>query len=196
MDLIRNRNVASLQHSVVQLFLFQFGQLIVQFSLIDRLADRRTRDSLGNFFTQGVLFSKFLPASLSTTITISKTQKGTYIVSSTLSILSLPWICDIASPARSMAARVSLLIFAASIEYICCSSVATCAVVCSSVCSCCFFLRRAAFAAIPNCQSVARLHMRICEHDQRCLLAIRSHRRCNAESRIATYHSYWCSHSS
>lgn len=40
----------------------------------------------------------------------------TYIVSSTLSMLSLPWICCIASPARSIAARVSLLIFAASIE--------------------------------------------------------------------------------
>lgn len=40
----------------------------------------------------------------------------TYIVSSTLSILSLPCICCIASPALSIAARVSRLIFAASIE--------------------------------------------------------------------------------
>lgn len=76
----------------------------------------------------------------------------TYIVSSTLSILSLPWICFIASPARSIAARVSLLIFAASMEYICCSNVAICADVCSRVCSCCFLRLRAALAAIPDGQ--------------------------------------------
>ncbi len=57
-----------------------------------------------------------------------------------------------ASPARSIAARVSLLIFAASIEYICCSNVAIWAVVWSRVCSCCFLRRSAAFAAIVKSQ--------------------------------------------
>lgn len=80
-----------------------------------------------------------------------------------------------ASPARSMAARVSLLIFAASIEYICCSRVATCAVVCSRVCSCCFFLRRAAFAAISS-QSRAGLMLYICGYDMMSLDYVRSKR--------------------
>lgn len=71
-----------------------------------------------------------------------------YIVSSTLSMLSLPCMCAIALPAFSIAARVSLLIFAASIEYICCSSVDICADVCSRVCSCCFFRFKAALAAV------------------------------------------------
>jgi hypothetical protein len=74
----------------------------------------------------------------------------TYIVSSTLSMLSLPCICCIASPARSIAASVSLLIFAASMEYICCSRVEICAVVCSRVCSCCFLRFRAALAAVAD----------------------------------------------
>jgi hypothetical protein len=42
---------------------------------------------------------------------------------------------------------VSWLIFAASMEYICCSSWAICAVVCSRFFSWTFFRRRAALAA-------------------------------------------------
>jgi hypothetical protein len=40
----------------------------------------------------------------------------TYIVSSTLSIVSPPWICDMAFPAFSIALSVSWLMFAASME--------------------------------------------------------------------------------
>ena len=68
-------------------------------------------------------------------------------------MLSLPCICCMASPARSIAARVSLLIFAASIEYICCSRVEICAVVCSRVCSCCFLRLSAALAAVADRES-------------------------------------------
>lgn len=53
-----------------------------------------------------------------------------------------------ASPAFSIAASVSRLIFADSIEFICCSRVTICDCVCSCVCSCCFFRFRAALAAI------------------------------------------------
>lgn len=55
----------------------------------------------------------------------------TYIVSSTFSGVSLPWMYVIASPAFSMAASVSRLMLADSIELICCSSVPICATVCS-----------------------------------------------------------------
>lgn len=44
--------------------------------------------------------------------------------------------------------------FAASIEYICCSNVAICAVVCSRVCSCCFLRRKAALAAVLDVRTV------------------------------------------
>lgn len=75
---------------------------------------------------------------------------GTYIVSSTFSGVSFPWICFIASPALSIAARVSRLIFADSMALICCSRVPICDIVWSRLCSCVFFLRKAAFAAIKG----------------------------------------------
>ena len=74
-----------------------------------------------------------------------------------MSILSLPCICFMAAPAFSMAASVSLLIFAASIEYICCSRVEIWATVWSRVCSCCFFRRNAAFAAVYHSRSVKEI---------------------------------------
>lgn len=70
------------------------------------------------------------------------------MVSSTFSGVSFPWMFFMASPAFSIAASVSRLIFADSIEFICCSSVTICDWVCSCVCSCCFFRFRAALAAI------------------------------------------------
>jgi hypothetical protein len=155
MYLVRHRDRTSLQHLIIKLLLLKFRQLIIQLRLVDRLANRCTRDGLGDFFAQRMLFSKFLPRKrlVSTVDSASRIRRRrTYIVSSTLSILSLPWICFIASPARSIAARVSLLMFAASMEYICCSNVAICADVCSRVCSCCFFRLRAALAAVEDSQ--------------------------------------------
>ena len=155
MYLIRHWNSPSLQHLIIKLLLLELCQLVIQFAFVDRLADRSTCNSTGNFFAQRMLFSEFLPArKLSANLSPwPNSSQGTYIVSSTLSILSLPCICCMASPARSIAARVSLLIFAASIEYICCSSVEICAVVCSRVCSCCFLRLRAALAAIVDNES-------------------------------------------
>lgn len=74
-------------------------------------------------------------------------QMYTYIVSSTFSGVSFPCICFMASPALSMAARVSRLILADSMALICCSRVPICDIVCSRLCSCAFFLRSAALAA-------------------------------------------------
>jgi hypothetical protein len=59
----------------------------------------------------------------------------------------LPWIWVMAVLAVFNAFSVSWLIFAASMEYICCSSWAICAVVCSRFFSWTFFRRRAALAA-------------------------------------------------
>lgn len=50
-----------------------------------------------------------------------------YIVSSTLSTVSLPCICFIASLAFSIARSVSLLMLADSMAFICCSNVPICA---------------------------------------------------------------------
>ncbi len=46
----------------------------------------------------------------------------TYMVTSTSSIVIFPWMVFIAAPAFFMAASVSWLMFADSMEYICCSS--------------------------------------------------------------------------
>lgn len=71
----------------------------------------------------------------------------TYIVSSTFSGVSLPWICAIALDACSIAASVSRLIFADSIAYICCDRELICPSVCARVCSCCFLFFSAVLAA-------------------------------------------------
>lgn len=82
-------------------------------------------------------------------------------MSSTFSGVRPWWICFIDSPAFSIAARVSRLMFADSMELICCSSVPICACVCSRECSCVFLRLRAAFAAIQHCQlSAARFSLR------------------------------------
>ena len=147
-DLIRHRNCTSLQHLVIKLLLFKFCKLVIQLCFIDRFADRSASNSTGNLFSQSVLFPKLLPNSTVSNVLLAVEYKVMYIVSSTLSMLSFPCICAIALPAFSIAARVSLLIFAASIEYICCSRVDIWADVCSSVCSCCFFRFNAALAAV------------------------------------------------
>lgn len=69
------------------------------------------------------------------------------MVSSTFSGVSLPCICFMASLAFSIASKVSLLMLADSIAFICCSSVPICASVCSRLCSCAFLRLRADFAA-------------------------------------------------
>lgn len=79
----------------------------------------------------------------------------THIVASTLSMVRPPWIVFIALEALPRASRVSLLMFAVSMLAIWPSRFMICAEVCSSVCSSCFFFRRAARAAVGGgtCQS-------------------------------------------
>ena len=74
-------------------------------------------------------------------------------MTSTSSIVILPCISFIALPAFFIATSVSWLMFADSIEYICCSSIDICPFVCSRECSCCFLRLRALRAAMPyQCQ--------------------------------------------
>ena len=75
-------------------------------------------------------------------------KRGTYMVSSTLAGVSLPWMDFMAAPARCMAKKVSWLMFADSIAFICCSMVPMWLRVCSRLCSWIFLRRSAAFAAI------------------------------------------------
>ena len=70
------------------------------------------------------------------------------MVSSTLAGVSLPWMDFMAAPARCMAKKVSWLMFADSIAFICCSMVPMWLRVCSRLCSWIFLRRSAAFAAI------------------------------------------------
>lgn len=77
----------------------------------------------------------------------------TYIVSSTFSGVSLPCICFMASLAFSIASKVSLLMLADSIAFICCSRVPIWASVCSRLCSWAFFRFSAAFAAVLRDES-------------------------------------------
>lgn len=74
--------------------------------------------------------------------------RKTYIASSTFVGVSLPCIVSMALPARCIAAKVSWLMFADSIAFICCSRVAMWFSVCWRLCSWTFLRRRAAFAAI------------------------------------------------
>jgi hypothetical protein len=107
---------------------------------------------LDDFLAECILFAEFLPVDTAYVrirpLAYSGSSIMAYMVSSTFSGVSLPWICFMASPALSMAARVSRLILADSIALICCSSVPICETVCSRLCSCAFLRRRAAFAAI------------------------------------------------
>lgn len=73
-------------------------------------------------------------------------ENGTYIVSSTFSGVRPYVISPIALLALSIAARVSRLMLADSIELICCSRVPICFTVCSIECSW-FFLRLSAVNA-------------------------------------------------
>ncbi len=75
-------------------------------------------------------------------------KRGSYMVSSTLAGVSLPWMDFMAAPARCIAKKVSWLMFADSIAFICCSMVPMWFRVCSRLCSWIFLRRSAAFAAI------------------------------------------------
>jgi len=76
-----------------------------------------------------------------------------YIVVSTSSMVILPWISFMALPAFFMATSVSWLMFADSMEYICCSSMDIWPFVCSRECSCCFFRFRALRATMMGTQN-------------------------------------------
>lgn len=77
---------------------------------------------------------------------------GTYMVWSTFSTVSLPWMPFMAWPAFSIANSVSRLIFADSMALIWDSNVVIWEIVCSRLCSWPFLRRKAAFAAIgTNC---------------------------------------------
>jgi hypothetical protein len=93
--------------------------------------------------------------------------------------------------ALSIAISVSLLMFAASIEYICCSKVAICAEVCSSVCSCCFFRFSAALAAMIKDMSI-NVHKSNPSKCTRCLSGCLT----GLGEKVRTYRSYLCSRSS
>lgn len=89
--LIRHRHSAGLEHLVVQLLLFQLGQLVIQLGLVDWFADGSARDSSSDFLSQGMLLTKLVPKYLiSVLLRYSRSEDGTYITSSTLSMLSLP----------------------------------------------------------------------------------------------------------
>lgn len=159
-DLVCHRDGAGLEHPLVHGLLFQTLQLGLELVLVGLFADGVVRDRCGDLLAELVLFAEFVPVKCVSSVHVETEgicssqareergkDKATYIVSSTLSMLRLPWICAIAVPACFIALRVSWLIFAASIEYICCSSWAICAVVCSRFFSWTFFRRRAALAA-------------------------------------------------
>ena len=113
-------HISRLEHLLVQILLLQLLQLVVEFVVVDGVhlvAD----DGLDNLLAEGVLVPKFVP--IARTVSLSPIPRtptlllaSTYIVSSTFSGVSLPWISSMALPAFSMAASVSRLIFADSIE--------------------------------------------------------------------------------
>ena len=76
------------------------------------------------------------------------------MVLSTSSGLSLPWMCFMATPARFIARKVSWLILADSMAFICCSMVPMWLIVCSRSCSRTFLRFNAALAAIADKGSV------------------------------------------
>jgi hypothetical protein len=129
-DGIRNRDVSRLQDLLVQLLLLQLLQLVLQRCLVQRLAQLVIRNSVDDLLAESVLVAELVPVVWKMAASINSTTDqsehfifATYIVSSTFSGVSLPWICCMASLAFSMAARVSLLMLADSIALICCSRV-------------------------------------------------------------------------
>ncbi len=70
------------------------------------------------------------------------------MVSSTLAVVSLPWIDFMATFARCIAVNVSWLMLADSMAFTCCSIVPIWFSVCSRLCSWIFLRRSAAFAAV------------------------------------------------
>ena len=59
--LVGHRDRACLQHLIIQLFLFQRIQLLIQLVLINRVANRRRCDGIRDLLSQRMLFSEFLP---------------------------------------------------------------------------------------------------------------------------------------
>lgn len=82
--------------------------------------------------------------------TLSWGRGAAYMVASTLSMVSPPWMPLSAVEAFFSASRVSLLMFAVSMLDICPSRFMICDEVCSSVFSNCFFFRSAARAAVVH----------------------------------------------
>lgn len=155
--MIVDRHSSRLEHALVHGLLFQPFELGIQLVFVRLFAHRLAGDGVGDFFAELMLFSELIPSFYyqpSSNKHHSTRMANTYIVSSTLSIVMFPWICVMAAPAFFIAFSVSWLIFAASIEYICASSWAVCAVVCSRFFSWTFFLRKAALAtAACHCQN-------------------------------------------
>lgn len=148
-------NGARLQHLVLELLLLELLQLVFELRLVEWRADVDAAHRLGDLLVEPVVLLEFVPARVvSTSVIASRPPDNTYIVSSTLVGVSLPWICFMASPARCIAKKVSWLIFADSIAFICCSMVPMWFSVCSRLCSWIFLRRSAALAAIKGQPSV------------------------------------------
>ena len=137
--------------------LLQSLELLLQVGLVRRLAEGVVGDGADDLLAERVLVPQLVPvvkkSSVSAAVRVISAgwcppRPVTYMVSSTFSGVSLPWICFMASAARSMAASVSRLMLADSMALICCSSVPICAVVCPRLCSWAFLRFRAARAAI------------------------------------------------
>ena len=109
-----DRYRAGVEHALVHSLLLQPLQLGIQIFLVGLLAQWNTCDCSADLLAELVLFSEYVPAPESVNKPIacathcpSRVTISTYIVSSTLSILIPPWICDIAAPACFIACKVS-----------------------------------------------------------------------------------------
>ena len=127
----QHRHRARLQHLLVQVFLLQPRQVLLQLAFVDGLAGLGpVGDGIADFFGQRALFaesfpvlavSRFAPGGRKfTTAEVWMEGRGyggsAYMMSSTLSMVSEPWMSFMALLAFFMARRVSWLILADSME--------------------------------------------------------------------------------
>ena len=117
------------QHLLVESLLFHGGEVGFEFVFVDGFGDGHGSDSVADFRSEFVLFAELFPAVIFQLALWSclvgerrsakngrSEERDKYMVTSTSSMVIFPWMAFIAAPAFFMAARVSWLMFADSIE--------------------------------------------------------------------------------
>lgn len=114
-DFVAHRDGSCVEHLLVELLLLEFCELLVEIIFVDDGIVNARAKRLGDLVADCVLIAELFPKSSSVSEWLIGHSKS-YMVSSTVSMVRPAWMCFMAAPALFMASRVSLLIFALSME--------------------------------------------------------------------------------